>query len=437
MLEQTNSAHPESHPMLAIEPPDAESTRLSVPAPRASSIAAPSAARSSDRLNEMVARAELLLLHLESRLQEERGASDRLARATSEIEERLKLGVRMLQAIDIQVERGESVAARASELVAQSDAQSLHAARAAESAVSTFIDGFVRERFEWLERELAWRFDRVKEVEQRIEQAANGKLAWLDSELGRRLEGLDQACARAESGVERAEAVLAEMHGAESLVARAERAAASLSAAVESGSREGALLAQRGLEAAALRESLGVAAHEVAASRESLAGELRRMRDDLFWLTDRGERISSELSERADSAAACVKALRAQTETAQPLARELEGLVPLLEGENADRLRPVADAIAGRVRDSLAADMRGFTLGLRQLAERADRAFETVAVDPALVVETDPRSIARSFATELSRLGLSGTSPRATSPAPEAARANPVISSNQPLELEA
>ena len=433
MLEQTHNHNQSTHESL----PEGVATisihsPLSVPAPRASAVSAPAPHRSAERLGEMIARAELLLLHLESRLHDERTASERAARATAEMEERLRLGVRMLQAIDMQVERGEQASAQAQELLVRAESHARESTDGAQSAIKELAEGIVREKFEWIERELAWRFERVKEIEERIEHAANGKLAWLDSELGQRLARVNDACGQVETALARADGMMARLASTTDLVDRAERVSGALAAANEESERQVAALAQRLGDAAALREAVGTVSHEVAAAREVVAGELRRMRDDLFWLTERGERISSELVDRADSAAACAHALRVHTEAANPILQEFSSWMPLLTGEGRERLAPVADAIAGRVRDTLAVDMRGFSTALRQFADRADHAFAQVRLDPALV-EVDARSIARTFATELSRLT---PMPSVGAAAPERTEA-PIISANRPLEITA
>lgn len=433
MLEQTHNHNPSSQESLtegvatiSIHSP------LSVPAPRAASVAAPAPHRSTERLGEMVARAELLLLHLESRLHDERTASERAARATAEMEERLRLGVRMLQAIDMQVERGEQASAQAQELLVRAESHARESTEGAHSAIKELAEGLVREKFDWIERELAWRFERVKEIEERIEHAANGKLAWLDTELGHRLARVGDACTQVESALARADAMMSRLASTTDLVERAERVSGALIEANAESERQVLALSQRLGDAAALREAVGTVTHEVAAAREVVGGELRRMRDDLFWLTERGERISSELVERADSAAACAHALRAHADAANPILQEFTAWMPLLTGENRERLGPVADAIAGRVRDTLAIDMRGFSTALRQFADRADHAFAQVRLDPAHV-DLDARSAARTFATELSRL----------TPMPTVATigldrpAVPIISANAPLEITA
>ena len=445
MLDQTHTPFDPSDPATASRADGSAATPLSVPAPRASASAVVNSmqTRSADRLSEMVARAELLMLHLESRLHDERAASERAARATSEMEERLRLGVRMLQAIDVQVERGEQASAQAQELLGRAESHARESALSAENAIKQLAEGVIREKFEWIERELAWRFERVKEIEERIEQAANSKLTWLDAELGQRIGRIDDACTNAQTAIVRAESALERLGQASALVERAERISDLLATANDSSSRNIESLALRIHEATTLRESIGAVTGDVAAAREAIAGELRRMRDDLFWLTDRGERISGELVERADAGAVCVQALRVQTEAAGPVLGELSAWMPLLTGEHRERLRPLADAVAGRVRDTLATDMRGFSSALRQLADRAEGAFANVNVDPALI-EVDARSIARSFATELSRLApmpqVDTDAPARTSAARGVRAATgtqdtPVISANQPIEI--
>ncbi|MFM2164136.1 MAG: hypothetical protein RL325_573 [Planctomycetota bacterium] len=412
MLEQTN---PLQSSLI-----DTNATPLSVSAPRAAAVARGNPGRHADRLGEMIARAETLLLHLETRLHEERGASDRAARASSELEERLRLGVRLLQAVDMQVERGEQVASRTSE-----------SATRAEELIASRVDAMVRERVERLDRDLSWRFDRVKEIEERIEQAANGKLSWLDTELASRLARLNEACARVEQATARAAEVAERISPMVEATERAERVTEALAMANGESARIVESLSQRSCEAVALREAIGTATHEVSAAREVVSGELRRMRDDLFWLTERGERISGELIERADSAAIVSQALRAQSEAAGPMLGELAEWMPLLSGDSREKIRPVAEAIAGRVRESLSSDMRGFTLALRQLADRAEHSFANVRLD-GTVEPADPRATARAFATELSRLVAASQAART---ATEDGPIQPVISANRPIEI--
>jgi hypothetical protein len=418
MLEQTNPDHGSHDTHHA----DRETAPISVSAPRAAAVMAMAApSRHADRLGEMIARAEMLLLHLESRLHEEREVSDRAVRTAGEVEERLRIGVKMLQALDLQVARGEEAVGKAQTLANDAGARLSEATAGAERTIAEHAERAMREKLEWLDRELAWRFDRVQEVEERIERAANAKLAWIDEELGKRVATLEDACTRAESSLARAGDVLQTLGDAGETIERAEAIASRLESTREQAVQQVELLSRTTQEAAALRESVATIAHDVAASREVVGGELRRMRDDLFWLTERGERISTQLVDTADGAAVATNALRSQVDAVGPALEELAAWAPLLSGENRERIRPVAEAIAGRVRDSLAIDMRGFSLALRQFADRADQAFVKVRLDAGLLasssndpplVEVDPKSIAHSLAAELSRLGQPTMEPR-------------------------
>jgi hypothetical protein len=414
------------------------SAPLSVAAPRATSTA-PSG---PSKLSELVSRAETMIAHLEARLAEEKLANERAAKNTADLDERLRLGVRMLQAFDVQVERGESAAQRAQESIRVADESFRTSAQHAEQSIQSLAERLAREKFEWLERELSWRFERVKEVEERIEQAANGKLAWLDSELEARLGRIGGAVERASEMLARSEAAIARIEGAGEIVERAERATAALAGLTSESQRHIETLVARTGDAGAVREALGTLVHEVSAARESVQGEMRRMRDDLGWLVEKSERLSGELVERADHAARSCDELRVANDASARFAAELAVWKDLAAGTDRDAVRPIADAIAASVRDELAADMRGFSSALRQLASRADGAFAAIRIDPTLVAQNgapgghfgnrdagSARDLARTFASEISRLG--------GGEAAHAPGAHPAIAVNHPIEIEA
>jgi hypothetical protein len=501
---------------------------ISVAAPRATPTSGPA------RLSDLVARAEPLLARLESALAEGAARSEQAAKGSTDLDERLRLGVRMLQAFDVQVDRcarasddargtlealGASIdaardaiqslaapAAAASdspapdadalrglvdEAVRRSVAQDLPpvALDAARQAAEQFVEQFVEARLTAFgttidgrlsalaadlraappsasadaaapaqaaidarlaefDEAIEWRLSRAKEVvlevESRIDAAVSGKLAWLDGELGARLERIGQAAARAEEAQGRLEASLASANDraaglgqalesiatAESAISRAERAAEAIRALGTDSERLIETLAARTGDATALREALGATLHELSAARESAQGELRRLRDDLGWLVEKGERIGGELVERADAANARLSGLGEAVQGLAPALAELESLRDLLSADG-DRIAPVAESIASAVRDELRADMRGFATALRQLASRAESSFSTARIDADLLGR-DERSavpqatgLAASLASELSR--LSGT----------ATEAPPTIAVNRPVELDA
>ncbi len=501
---------------------------ISVAAPRATPTSGPA------RLSDLVARAEPLLARLESALAEGAARSEQAAKGSTDLDERLRLGVRMLQAFDVQVDRcarasddargtlealGASIdaardaiqslaapAAGASdspapdadalrglvdEAVRRSVAQDLPpvALDAARQAAEQFVEQFVEARLTAFgttidgrlsalaadlraappsasadaaapaqaaidarlaefDEAIEWRLSRAKEVvlevESRIDAAVSGKLAWLDGELGARLERIGQAAGRAEEAQGRLEASLASANDraaalgqalesiatAESAISRAERAAEAIRALGTDSERLIETLSARTGDATALREALGATLHELSAARESAQGELRRLRDDLGWLVEKGERIGGELVERADAANARLSGLGEAVQGLAPALAELESLRDLLSADG-DRIAPVAESIASAVRDELRADMRGFATALRQLASRAESSFSTVRIDADLLGR-DERSavpqatgLAASLASELSR--LSGT----------ATEAPPTIAVNRPVELDA
>jgi hypothetical protein len=367
-----------------------------------------SSSGSSSRLAELTSRAEQAAKHLHERLVDERSIADRAARASIELEERLRLGVRMLQAFDVQIERSEQTTRGAEGAVAS--AEERLAAKQAEIAsrlgndldaaidarIAAVLDHAAQEKVEWLERELAWRFDRVREVEERIERAVNATLGWLDTEIEKRL-------AASAGLVERAEELAGRIASQSDALERAERTAGALAGLNAEGERQIATLAARTGDATALREALGTLMHEMAAAREFVQGDLRRMRDELGWLAEKGERLTGELVEGADRANAAVVALATETRNASPVLEELASWGPILTGSDDSRIRPIADAIAGRIRGDLAVDMRGFSQALRQFASRAEGSFGAIRVDaPAPAV--DPQSIARALASDFSRL---------------------------------
>lgn len=410
--------------------------------PQSSPVAAPVATSTSGpaRLSDLVARAETLIAHLESRLTEEKLTNERASKSIADLDERLRIGVRMLQAFDVQVERGEGVATRVEATIRNADEGFRTNAQSAEKAIHALADRLAQEKFEWLERELSWRFDRVKEVEERIEQAANGKLAWLDGELEARLGRIGESVANASDVLERTEAAIARIERSNEMVDRAERATAALAGLTSESQRHIETLVARTSDAGALREALGTLVHEVSAAREVVQGELRRMRDDLGWLVEKGEHIGGELVERADRAAVHADELRASTDAGAQIASELAVWKDLLAGTDRERVRPIADAIASSVRDELAVDMRGFSNALRQLASRADGAFAAIRVDPNLLNQGQAaaaqpaRELARSFAGEIARLG--GTA-NAAAPEIETMPAAAGITVNRPIELDA
>jgi hypothetical protein len=305
-----------------------------------------------------------------------------------------------------------------------------------------------------LENELNWRLERVKEVEARIEHAANMALAAVDTELGGRLAHIDSVVRRADEVAARADDALARMAEAGAMIERSERATAALAGLSGESLRLIETLATRVSDATALREVLGKIIHELAAAREVVHGDMRRMRDDLGWLVEKSERLTGDLIERADHAATTGDSIRAITDAAQPVLADLRVWGPILEDPSREGVRPITTAIASGVREELTSDMHSFASALRQLAASADGAFKSVTIETGMFRDGRPsdatarsaapsRDLARMFERELAQLGPISTFSSDTAGvlsipthAGGVSATPPTLAANRPLDLE-
>ena len=337
------------------------------------------------------------------------------------------------------------------ERVKQAEARVEHAAAAAEERAARVAEQSIAQ----LENELNWRLERVKEVEARIEHAANMALAAVDTELGGRLAHIDSVVRRADEVAARADDALARMAEAGAMIERSERATAALAGLSGESLRLIETLATRVSDATALREVLGKIIHELAAAREVVHGDMRRMRDDLGWLVEKSERLTGDLIERADHAATTGDSIRAITDAAQPVLADLRVWGPILEDPSREGVRPITTAIASGVREELTSDMHGFASALRQLAASADGAFKSVTIETGMFRDGRPgdatarsavpsRDLARMFERELAQLGPVSTfssDPAGVlsipTPAGGVSATPPTLAANRPLDLEA
>jgi hypothetical protein len=345
--------------------------------------------------------------------------------------------------------RLESEFSRRIEAARDAEARVERAAAEAEAHTRRLADEAVAR----LESELNWRVERVREVEARIEHAANAALAAVDAELGERLAQIDALVQRADATTARTDDALTRMADAGAMIERSERATAALAGLSAESLRLIEALAARVGDATALREVLGKLIHELAAAREVVQGDMRRMRDELGWLVEKSERLTGELIERADLASSTSESIRAITDAARPVLADLSLWGPLLDDPSADRVRPITNAITESVREELTSDMHGLSSALRQLASRADGAFRSVSIETDVLRPSDAhspasaaatRDLARSFERELAQLGpistFSSNADRLISPshAGESIAARPpTLAANKPLDLEA
>ena len=373
---------------------------------------------------------------------------ERLAKAQQEVEVRES---NLLGSFESELaSRLEAVLRRHDEAAAEMEARVGRVTAEVESRAQRLAEQSIGR----LESELTWRIERVKEVEARIEHAANAALAAVDAEFGQRHAHLDSTLSRADQLAKRADEARERISDASVMIERSERATAARAGLSAESLRLIESLAARVGDATALREMLGKLIHELAAAREVVHGDMRRMRDELGWLVQKSERLTGELVERADAAQTTGESIRAITDAARPVLADLTRWGPILEDPSQDRIRPLTTAITTGVRDELSSDMHGFAAALRQLATRADSTFHAVSIETDLLRDSTPaaarahdephRDLAQAFARELAELAPASSfssdprnALRAVHPSSGLAPVPPSLTANRPIDLEA
>lgn len=169
---------------------------ISVAAPRSATAvplpASPSQATAS-KLSDLVGRADRALPRLEARLAEEHAATDRAARITADIEERLKLGVRMLQAFDVQTTRGESIASRAVQAIEEVERVLAEAEATSRAVLQADAERLAAAKIEEIARDLDAQRERFRQFESSAELLAKEKLDRIHAELDAQLARLKRA----------------------------------------------------------------------------------------------------------------------------------------------------------------------------------------------------------------------------------------------------
>lgn len=372
----------------------------------------------TDLLLGIVERSEGVFRQLENLAVRAAEVSHEAGMASSELQERLRLGVKMLQAFDVQFERanamGGSTAAPASlpaealtelesRMAGRLDAAlaayterivaeaSLHAVRAAEGAVAarppatSLAEEDLRNRLERLEAsrsvsemnipldedEIRGRVERI--VEETVDRCIARLAHRFDDETSRRewrlgelegrardlINGLEHAAARGEEVLRR----LGETgHWAE------ERNETLRGTCETAGAIQGHLTTE--LETSGLRLS---------ETREGVRESLR----ELVEIVDRSRAAREELYRQVEDLDRVAASARTTGENLSDLAGRLAPWTPLLNGER--NLPAVADSlvetVSSGIRASLAADIKSFSQGLRSLASTAESAFSSVRID--------------------------------------------------------
>jgi hypothetical protein len=357
----------------------------------------------TDLLLGIVERSEGVFRQLETLAVRAAEVSHEANHASAELQERLRLGVKMLQAFDVQFERAKAMgpasepaapahfpvealaelerrmterheatlAACTERIVAEA---SLHAVRAAEAATVH------RESTVHLaEEEIRSRIERL--VDETVERAIARIAQRFDDETSRREWRLGEIEGRArdltgglEDSVGRAEDLLRRLgetgHWAEERN-QALRGTCETAGAIQSH----------------LASELETSGRQLAETREGVRESLR----ELVELVDRTRTAREELYRQVEDLDRVATTARATGDGLSNLAGRLEPWTPLLNGER--NLNGVADTlvetISGGIRASLEADIKNFSQGLRSLASTAENAFSSVRIDELARVRRD------------------------------------------------
>ena len=371
-------------------------TPVSVAPPRGSTaapVATGPANATATRLSDLVQRAEAALPKLESRLNDYYGSTERGAQLTSDLEERLKLGVRMLQAFDVQSARGESMASRAVEAIDEFERVVAGTLGDSQTTLRSEIDRIVAEKIEEIAKGLDAQRERFRQFESGAEQLAQEKLARLqgelDAQLGRlrradldavqasdeRLSAIRSLCDAQVDRLARAstDSVAATSAAGERVFAETEAHVARLTEAqrliddrernlverfdAELAARLDAVLARQGGFAAELEARIERAAAAAEERATRLAAEaIARLESELAWRVDRVKEVEARIEQAANTALAAV-----DSEFGQRLA-------------HIDTMISRADAVTARTEQSLA---RMTEAG--EMIERSERATAALA----------------------------------------------------------
>lgn len=311
--------------------------------------------------------------------------------AAAELQERLRLGVRMLQAFDVQIQRGEQAG---QQLAAQLGPQlQAFIAEQVQAQIQTQIQNQIQAQIQAQVR---------MHVEARVEAALRQPL---DGAIAAASERVDVAIARSIESLEaRRAAILAQLdesaasiaggspslprgehlaeieHRVRALVDDAESRLANLEArarALETRSTEAAdgLLGTVGT-ATTLKELVGDEIREQRRLAAETEAAIREVQGDLVALVERCATVRSDLTETLHRSLDASRVVEERVSSATALVDSLESLIGKVDGAIARRPQPAAeDSNAAHLRPAVNEDLLDFTQALRQLAAKAEQSF--------------------------------------------------------------
>lgn len=373
----------------------------------------------TDLLLGIVERSEGVFRQLENLAVRAAEVSHEAGVASSELQERLRLGVKMLQAFDVQFERAKAfdgstapaasvspdalaelenrmagrldaaLAACTERIVAEA---SLHAIRSAEAAVAArppatdlAAEAELRHRLERLEASLAGREGNLPLAEDEI----RGRVERIVEETVDRC--IARLAHRFDDETSRREWRLGELEGrARDLINGLEHAAARGEEALRRLGETGHWAEERLETLRGTCETAGAIQHHLATELETSGQRLNETREgvreslrELVELVDRSRAAREDLYRQVEELDRVAASARSTGESLTDLAGRLEPWTPLLNGERS--LPAVADSlvetVSSGIRASLAADIKSFSQGLRTLASTAESSFASVRID--------------------------------------------------------
>lgn len=388
------------------------------------------------RLGALVARADGSIGDLERLARTVLDTTSAANQASGDLQERLRLGVRMLQAFDVQIQRSEASHQQLTQQIGQQLLPFLQNQLQAHlsgqlAAASQQMELRMNATVEALERRIAdavpFLDERLRSAQEQMTRGAEERLAAAERRIDERLVPATEDLRRyvdetASAFAARLDAILREKleHAPASvpeppppvdlghlakleerlsgLIAEADRRTDAIAAALAQAEERMQHLVRHSADAAdALLGTVGTATtlkdlildetRETRRIADEAQSTTRELETGLVELIERCVTMRGSLGEDLDRYTTATRSIDQRSAAVQALRTELEVLASRLQPWESLVRRDgapaphVVDAIANTVRQSMADDMRNFSSALRQLASRAEHSFASGRFD--------------------------------------------------------
>ncbi|MBL9150386.1 MAG: hypothetical protein JNM94_17000 [Phycisphaerae bacterium] len=387
------------------------------------------------RLGDLVSRAEMSIGELERLARTTLDATTAATQSAADLQERLRLGVRMLQAFDVQIDRAQQTAGHVqAQLLSQLNPQALqqiamqvqatvHAQaqahlmqvvqqgemriRSATEALERRVTeamGFLDERLRAANEQIARLVDeRLSAAERSIEakygpardelrrfadEMAAGFAAKLDRVVSERTVAPSPNVHELHDAETRVRALLGEIEhratSVEATIARADERLRQLNR--QSAEAADGLLGTVGT-ATTLKDLIAAEAADSKRLADDAAATTRELQSELSQLVERCITTRAALGHEMQDFVEASRTAEARSAAMRAMQTELDALLTRLapwESLVRRELSPashVVETISSTVRQSLAEEMKGFTNALRTIASRAETAFSNAKFD--------------------------------------------------------